>query len=79
MRARLARRRAVASGPSSTYARRTYLREEPLNLTAASPFAAIERERWRTLGAGEASIGYDELAGLSGLGEPVAPEEVNDV
>jgi type I pantothenate kinase len=55
------------------------LREEPLNLTAASPFAAIERERWRSLGAGEASIGYDELAGLSGLGEPVAPEEVNEV
>ena len=50
-----------------------------MSLTAASPFAAIERERWRTLGAGEASIGYDELAGLSGLGEPVAPEEVNEI
>ena len=48
-------------------------------LEAASPFAAIERERWRTLGAGEASIGYDELAGLSGLGEPVRPDEVADV
>jgi type I pantothenate kinase len=48
-------------------------------LKVASPFAAIERERWRTLGAGEASIGYDELAGLSGLGEPVAPAEVSEV
>src|SRR3954454_23062970 len=53
--------------------------EEPLTFTTASPFAAIERARWAALGAGEASIGYDELAGLSGLGEPVAPEEVSEV
>jgi type I pantothenate kinase len=50
-----------------------------LNLTASSPFSAIERDRWAALGAGEASIGYDELAGLSGLGEPVAPAEVSEV
>jgi type I pantothenate kinase len=49
------------------------------NLAAGSPFAAIERERWRGLGSGTASIGYDELAGLSGLGEPVAQAEMDDV
>jgi type I pantothenate kinase len=48
-------------------------------LKSASPFAAIERARWRELGGGDASIDYDELARLSGLGEPVAPEEVSDV
>ena len=50
-----------------------------LNVATGSPFAAIERERWKALGAGEASIGYDELAGLSGLGEPVAQAEVDEV
>ena len=50
-----------------------------LKLRAASPFAAIERERWRELGGGDAPLAYDELAGLSGLGEPVAVDEVNDV
>ena len=44
-----------------------------------TPFAAIERERWRQLGGDGTSLGYDELAGLSGLGEPVAPAEMNDV
>jgi type I pantothenate kinase len=47
---------------------------------AASPFAAIERERWRQLGGnGTTGLAYDELAGLSGLGEPVAVDEVSDV
>jgi type I pantothenate kinase len=46
---------------------------------AASPFAAIARERWRELGGGEPGLPYDELAGLSGLGEPVAVDEVSDV
>jgi type I pantothenate kinase len=50
-----------------------------LNVATGSPFAAIERERWKALGAGETSIGYDELAGLSGLGEPVAQAEVDEV
>jgi type I pantothenate kinase len=50
-----------------------------LNVAAGSPFAAIERERWKALGAGEPSIGYDELAGLSGLGEPVAQAEVDEI
>ncbi len=50
-----------------------------LKLRAASPFAAIARERWRELGGGDAALGYDELAGLSGLGEPVAVDEVTDV
>jgi len=49
------------------------------NVAAGSPFAAIERERWRGLGTGSASIGYDELAGLSGLGEPVAQAEMDEV
>ena len=46
---------------------------------AASPFAAIPRERWRELGGGGTSLAYDELAGLSGLGEPVAVDEVSEV
>jgi type I pantothenate kinase len=50
-----------------------------LNVATGSPFAAIERERWKALRGGEASIGYDELAGLSGLGEPVAQAEVDEV
>jgi type I pantothenate kinase len=50
-----------------------------LSAATGSPFAAIERERWKALGAGETSIGYDELAGLSGLGEPVAQAEVDEV
>ncbi len=50
-----------------------------MKLRAASPFAAIARERWRQLGGGGAALGYDELAGLSGLGEPVAVDEVTDV
>jgi type I pantothenate kinase len=50
-----------------------------LNVATGSPFVAIERERWKALGAGEASIGYDELAGLSGLGEPVAQAEVDEI
>ena len=50
-----------------------------LTQRAASPFAAIARERWRELGGGGAALAYDELAGLSGLGEPVAVDEVSDV
>jgi type I pantothenate kinase len=50
-----------------------------LKLGAASPFAAIARERWRELGGDGATLAYDELAGLSGLGEPVAVDEVSDV
>jgi type I pantothenate kinase len=50
-----------------------------LRLAAASPFAAIARERWRELGGGAMPLAYDELAGLSGLGEPVAVDEVTDV
>lgn len=50
-----------------------------LKLRPASPFAAIERERWRELGGGSVPLAYDELAGLSGLGEPVALDEVTDV
>jgi type I pantothenate kinase len=50
-----------------------------LKLRAASPFAAIERERWRELGGAGVPLAYDELAGLSGLGEPVAVDEVSDV
>jgi type I pantothenate kinase len=50
-----------------------------LKLRAASPFMAIDRERWRDLGGGATGLGYDELAGLSGLGEPVAVDEVSDV
>ena len=51
-----------------------------LKLRAASPFAAIARERWKELGGnGATGVAYDELAGLSGLGEPVAVDEVSDV
>jgi type I pantothenate kinase len=50
-----------------------------LKLGAASPFFGVPRERWRELGSGGAALGYDELAGLSGLGEPVAVDEVSDV
>jgi type I pantothenate kinase len=50
-----------------------------LSAATGSPFAAMERERWKALGAGATSIGYDELAGLSGLGEPVAQAEVDEV
>jgi len=51
-----------------------------LKLRAASPFAAIVRERWKELvGNGTTGVPYDELAGLSGLGEPVAVDEVSDV
>jgi type I pantothenate kinase len=46
---------------------------------SATPFAAIERERWRELGGNGAALEYDELAGLSGLGEPVAPAEMSEV
>jgi type I pantothenate kinase len=50
-----------------------------LRSRAASPFAAIARERWRELGGGAEPLAYDELVGLSGLGEPVAVDEVSDV
>jgi type I pantothenate kinase len=50
-----------------------------LKLGAASPFLAVPRERWRELGSGASLLGYDELAGLSGLGEPVAVDEVADI
>jgi type I pantothenate kinase len=46
---------------------------------SATPFAAIERERWRELGGNGAALEYDELAGLSGLGEPVALNEMSEV
>jgi len=50
-----------------------------LKISGASPFTAVQRARWRELGGGHPSMGYDELAGLSGLGEPVAVDEVSDV
>jgi type I pantothenate kinase len=50
-----------------------------LKLRAASPFAAIDRDRWRDLGGGATGLDYDEVAALSGLGEPVAVDEVSDV
>jgi type I pantothenate kinase len=50
-----------------------------LSIGAASPFLAVQRERWRELGGGVSLLGYDELAGLSGLGEPVAIEELVDI
>ena len=50
-----------------------------LKLSAASPFTAVDRERWRGLGSQHSVVGYEELAGLSGLGEPVALDEVSDV
>jgi type I pantothenate kinase len=46
---------------------------------SATPFVAIERARWRELGGNGAALGYDELAGLSGLGEPVALNEMSEV
>jgi type I pantothenate kinase len=46
---------------------------------SATPFVTIERARWRGLGGGGAALGYDELAGLSGLNEPVAVAEMSDV
>ena len=50
-----------------------------LKLGAASPFVTVERSRWSALGAPAERLDYEELAGLSGLGEPVAPDEVDDV
>jgi type I pantothenate kinase len=50
-----------------------------LKLGAASPFVAVERSRWSALGAPAESLDYDELVRLSGLGEPVALDELNDV
>ena len=50
-----------------------------LKISAASPFAAVERSRWRGLGGGGDPLGYDELVGLSGLGEPVARRRGRDV
>jgi type I pantothenate kinase len=50
-----------------------------LKLAGASPFTAVDRARWRELGGARTPLGYDELAGLSGLGEPVALDEVTDV
>jgi type I pantothenate kinase len=48
-------------------------------LNNTSPFAAIERERWRGAGSSGLPLAYDELAGLSGLNEPVALTEVSEV
>jgi type I pantothenate kinase len=48
-------------------------------VSPATPFTAIERDRWRELGGDGAALGYDELAGLSGLGEPVALAEMSEV
>jgi type I pantothenate kinase len=45
----------------------------------ASPFTVIERARWRALDGDGAALGYDELAGLSGLNEPVAPAEMSEI
>ncbi|RKQ90781.1 pantothenate kinase [Solirubrobacter pauli] len=51
-----------------------------LKLGAASPFVAVPRSRWSELAAPTAvTLDYDELARLSGLGEPVAPDEVDEV
>ncbi|MDA0138755.1 type I pantothenate kinase [Solirubrobacter deserti] len=50
-----------------------------LKLGAASPFVAVERSRWSELGAPAPPLAYDELADLSGLGEPVKLAEVSDV
>lgn len=50
-----------------------------LKLSAASPFVGVERSRWRELGSPAPLLDYDELAGLSGLGEPVKLAEVNEV
>jgi len=48
-------------------------------LNNTSPFAAIERERWRGAGSSGLPLAYDELAGLSGLNEPVALTEMSEV
>ena len=50
-----------------------------LKLGAASPFVAVDRARWAGLGAPTLMLDYDELARLSGLGEPVKLDEVHDV
>ncbi len=50
-----------------------------LKLGAASPFVTVERSRWSGLGPPATTLDYDELVRLSGLGEPVALEEVNEV
>jgi type I pantothenate kinase len=50
-----------------------------LKLGAASPFVSVERSRWSGLGPPATTLDYDELVRLSGLGEPVALEEVNEV
>jgi len=50
-----------------------------LKLGAASPFVAVERSRWSELGDRAVALDYDELATLSGLGEPVGREEVDEV
>lgn len=50
-----------------------------LKLGAASPFVAVDRARWSELGPRADVLDYDELARLSGLGEPVALDELNDV
>jgi type I pantothenate kinase len=50
-----------------------------LKVGAASPFVAVDRSRWSELGPRAAMLDYDELAGLSGLGEPVALDELNEV
>lgn len=51
-----------------------------LKLGTASPFVAVERSRWSELGDPRAvALDYEELAALSGLGEPVAPDEVDEV
>jgi len=50
-----------------------------LKLGAASPFVAVERSRWSELGDHRVALDYDELATLSGLGEPVGMAEVDEV
>jgi type I pantothenate kinase len=50
-----------------------------LKLGAASPFVTVERSRWSGLGPPATTLDYDELVRLSGLGEPVALDEVNEV
>lgn len=51
-----------------------------LKLGTASPFVAVPRSRWSELADPRAvALDYDELARLSGLGEPVAPDEVDEV
>jgi type I pantothenate kinase len=50
-----------------------------LKVGAASPFVVVERSRWSALGAPAPMLDHDELAGLSGLGEPVKLAEVSEV